>query len=264
MGKLIRQFIQSPNYVAGSAGWTINKDGSSEFNNITARGTVDVKSPVSGSEVLIAVNANQAQIFLTPDNTIAWDPGRIVALNAGSNKASLTILSPRDTTGHGQAGITLTSDTGGSNTIALITGDTIIIGNGNSSTAQLPLLAYAQTLNYYTLPLNVFTAETWHAMTLQNGWTNRGGGFVSAQYRKVACPPNSVQLTGCILAGTKVNGTVVANLPVGYRPNNRHGFPVQDTNNPAALEFATNGDLMIFDLNAGNNVQFNVVVPLDA
>jgi hypothetical protein len=106
--------------------------------------------------------------------------------------------------------------------------------------------------------------ETWHLMNLVNGWTNRGGGFVRAQYRRVPSPAGSVQLTGCILAGTKVNGTVVANLPVGYRPAARHGFPCQDTANPAALEFATNGDLMVFDLGAGANIQFNVIIPLDA
>lgn len=38
--KLIRAAIQSPNYVAGSVGWSVNQDGSSEFNNVTVRGTV--------------------------------------------------------------------------------------------------------------------------------------------------------------------------------------------------------------------------------
>lgn len=38
-GTLIRQMIQSPNYVPGVSGWTINKDGSAEFNNLTIRGT---------------------------------------------------------------------------------------------------------------------------------------------------------------------------------------------------------------------------------
>lgn len=36
---LIREAIQSQNYAAGSAGWTINQDGSAEFNNLTIRGT---------------------------------------------------------------------------------------------------------------------------------------------------------------------------------------------------------------------------------
>lgn len=37
---LRRAAIQSPNYVAGSTGWTINQDGSVEFNNGVFRGTV--------------------------------------------------------------------------------------------------------------------------------------------------------------------------------------------------------------------------------
>jgi len=37
-GKLVIPSIQSPNYVPGSVGWSINNDGSAEFNNITIRG----------------------------------------------------------------------------------------------------------------------------------------------------------------------------------------------------------------------------------
>lgn len=32
-------FLRSPNYVTGISGWTINQDGSAEFNNLTIRGT---------------------------------------------------------------------------------------------------------------------------------------------------------------------------------------------------------------------------------
>lgn len=35
---LIREAIQSPNYVVGTSGWTINRDGSAEFNDVTVRG----------------------------------------------------------------------------------------------------------------------------------------------------------------------------------------------------------------------------------
>jgi hypothetical protein len=38
LGTLIRAAIRSPNYVAGLAGWSINKDGSAEFNNLVSRG----------------------------------------------------------------------------------------------------------------------------------------------------------------------------------------------------------------------------------
>lgn len=36
---LVRQAIQSPDYSAGVSGWTVNIDGSAEFNNLTIRGT---------------------------------------------------------------------------------------------------------------------------------------------------------------------------------------------------------------------------------
>lgn len=36
---LIRAAMHSPNYVTGVSGWTINKDGSAEFNNLSLRGT---------------------------------------------------------------------------------------------------------------------------------------------------------------------------------------------------------------------------------
>ncbi len=38
---LRRAAIQSPDYVQGSAGWTINADGSAEFNDLVIRGTFD-------------------------------------------------------------------------------------------------------------------------------------------------------------------------------------------------------------------------------
>lgn len=38
-GGLVYPSIHSPNFVPGSSGWTINKDGSAEFDNLTIRGT---------------------------------------------------------------------------------------------------------------------------------------------------------------------------------------------------------------------------------
>lgn len=51
--KLIRAAIQSPNYVAGLVGWSINKDGTAEFNDATFRGTI-VVSDVNQSVLIYA------------------------------------------------------------------------------------------------------------------------------------------------------------------------------------------------------------------
>lgn len=49
---LIRNAIQSVNYTAGVSGWTINRDGSAEFNDVTVRGDLYVVDP-DGSYVHI-------------------------------------------------------------------------------------------------------------------------------------------------------------------------------------------------------------------
>lgn len=48
IGTLIRQYIQSPNYSAGVSGWSINQDGSAEFNNLVVRGTINLQPATVG------------------------------------------------------------------------------------------------------------------------------------------------------------------------------------------------------------------------
>lgn len=66
------------------------------------------------------------------------------------------------------------------------------------------------------------------APTLQNGWTNMGGSFATVGYFKG--PDSVVHLKGMIKAGTVTNGTVLFNLPAGYRPLNEHRFAVPSGN----------------------------------
>jgi hypothetical protein len=48
-GSLIRDSAHSPDYAPGTDGWTINQDGSAEFNNVNVRGTVTAGSMSAGS-----------------------------------------------------------------------------------------------------------------------------------------------------------------------------------------------------------------------
>lgn len=54
---LVRPAIRSADYVPGVSGWSINRDGSAEFSNVTTRGPVVVMSPTTG-EVLASIGAN--------------------------------------------------------------------------------------------------------------------------------------------------------------------------------------------------------------
>jgi hypothetical protein len=51
-GALIRPSIHSPDFVAGSAGWSINKDGTAEFNGITVRGTIILGNGTTNTIIL--------------------------------------------------------------------------------------------------------------------------------------------------------------------------------------------------------------------
>ncbi|MGE4953434.1 hypothetical protein AB8894_03590, partial [Yersinia enterocolitica] len=55
----------------------------------------------------------------------------------------------------------------------------------------------------------------WIPLTLMNGWTSAGGG--GGKYRKVM---GHVEIMLILNAGTTTSPTIIANLPVGYRPVN--------------------------------------------
>lgn len=69
--KLIREAIQSPNYVTGVSGWTINKDGSAEFSNATLRG-----GSVTGPRVVVGNDPLAEDLGLTASVMMYWGPGR--------------------------------------------------------------------------------------------------------------------------------------------------------------------------------------------
>ncbi len=52
-GALIYPRIKSPDYVPGVSGWSIERDGSSEFNDVVMRGELLVRDPDTGSYVRI-------------------------------------------------------------------------------------------------------------------------------------------------------------------------------------------------------------------
>lgn len=67
-GALIRESIHSPNYVTTVQGWTINKDGTAEFQEIDIRGSV------------LAGDVNGSHIILDPDVEIGFNDGFLQAV----------------------------------------------------------------------------------------------------------------------------------------------------------------------------------------
>lgn len=75
---LIRAAMHSPNYVTGVSGWTINKDGSAEFNNLTLRGTFQGNNWVMNSDGLFFYNgpaaAGNLSLAITNSGASGIDP----------------------------------------------------------------------------------------------------------------------------------------------------------------------------------------------
>lgn len=96
-GELIRESIHSPSYVAGVTGWSINKDGSAEFNNVTVRGDLVIIDPVTGRGVIIR-KANGTLQLVPPTSSVGITtitngqlrPSNIDVLNIGYNTLGLS------------------------------------------------------------------------------------------------------------------------------------------------------------------------------
>ncbi len=130
---LIRKAIRSPNYQAGTEGWTVNQDGSAEFNDVVVRGEVDVVG-TDGSHVKVDSNAGQAEIELQPpDQTGAtYTPAVIGTASAPDKSAQLLLTSPTETgSGTHTAQLQLEGSDGSNPDSAayLVADKTIIIGD---------------------------------------------------------------------------------------------------------------------------------------
>lgn len=96
-GELIRAAIRSPNYVPGVSGWTINRDGSAEFNNVTIRfdlttGSIVVGDP-SGPQVVIRTDGSKGLIeFPTNAATEVLNPEIYSQIINEGTAAELLIL----------------------------------------------------------------------------------------------------------------------------------------------------------------------------
>jgi hypothetical protein len=69
--KLIREAIQSPNYLPGVSGWSINRDGTAEFASGTFRGPISVTDPNNPDVTLGGIDAQGS--FSGPDGYFSDD-----------------------------------------------------------------------------------------------------------------------------------------------------------------------------------------------
>lgn len=117
-----------------------------------------------------------------------------------------------------------------------------------SSPAGVMMVPFAVGQDQFGVSGSPFTwPESWHALTLQNGWSAVPGLDVPACRNM---PDGTILLRGTMQGGTTAVNTIIANLPVHYRPDNTI---VLNTNSNgasalAAIGILANGDIRIASL----------------
>lgn len=108
--------------------------------------------------------------------------------------------------------------------------------------------------NTFWFPSTTSPALTWNTMTLQNGWVAHSTAYETAQYSKTSSE-NMVSLNGLIRSGTATDGTLIATLPAGFRPEGRLVFPQTNNGVVNRLEVLANGEIRIVGTGMGNTYQ---------
>lgn len=162
---LVRTAIRSPNYVVNTSGWSINRDGSAEFTNVTIRGsgTQDtlIVGPSNGAQVIVGSTSTLGFIEFPTHSAVEDDIATIVAgqFNAGAANETLSLQVQSATTTGGGGGVELqmnseandssieatwafTNETGATTHIA----GTATIVNVNTRLSVLPTAASVNSL----------------------------------------------------------------------------------------------------------------------
>lgn len=117
-------------------------------------------------------------------------------------------------------------------------GNLLYLTNGSTASAVIDGFGNMTLSGLVYTPLS---QVVWNSITLQNAWYYYGSGAVPA-YRKDG--NNNVYVKGLIKSGTAANGTVLFNLPAGFRPKEIRYFVAFDgALTPTRVEVDPNGNV---------------------
>lgn len=111
--------------------------------------------------------------------------------------------------------------------------------------------------------VHAIIVERWHYVEnteLQNGWTNPVGTV--GVFRFLRDPMGFVHIEGKLDAGTVATNTVIYTLPVGYRPQAGHRFPVVTATGGAlaTLLIQETGNIVVGGVAVTTNLYFSGII----
>jgi hypothetical protein len=236
---LVRDAMKSENYVAGTAGWQISRNGDAEFNNLVARGSF-ISGDGTGKHIAIDGSTGLIEFYTGDPEEAA--PGSIQAqVNTPDPMAVLSMLltSPESSAPTQVATISLSSQG----------------GNANGSN----IFFSAETIGV-TDAIEISTSETWHNITLLNSWATLNS--LTPQYRKDFA--GNVELIGRLSGGTT---GVIGALPSGYRPKQVLDFALKcngDASSMCWLQINTSGTITVVGNVAAAQTWLSLVLSFSA
>ena len=153
ISNLIRAAIRSPNFVTGLTGWSINRDGTAEFNNAIIRGLLQAGSIIAGSISQATIGSSILvgdQLF--DCDYIIDDSGGTILIYSLAGQTVVGISATGDGTFNVPAGVTTLKvecwGAGGGGNGSYAAPGSNIVGGGGGSGAE-----YAAEPNYPVTPL---------------------------------------------------------------------------------------------------------------
>lgn len=250
---LVRQVMQSVNFVTGVSGWAISRNGSAQFNNVTIRGGIVIGGTTLVYEGTPAAGNLIASIASAPGTDPMGNPYQEGFTSYLPGVGYVQMIDGQVNFFNTSGGVIMSlqqTDTGG----LVITG-----GSGGYLAIPVPI---ADALTASEPGAASFgTAETWHTASLGSGWTG------TAQY--TARPDGTVALRtlGSLGAGTITSGTTLFTLPAAYEPAVAQVIPAiisavgsgsAATGDSPYLQIGTNGAVDVFNISTqvATNIRF--------
>lgn len=247
-GSLIRPAAKSPDYTPGSLGWSINRDGTVEFNSGTFRGTISAATIIAS---ILETATSGARIVIDTSNTIkAYDSSGTLIMTISPTTASINITGSIKVINAAQPSFYMLCD-GGSITLndgVVTSGASFSISDGSGNQgAALIVQSPSQTSTQAAFKLiakspdgtvNPFMwvkqnmrvsgavvqadgsggAATWQTPTYGTGWAGgpSGGSRQALQYRITA--EDELWLVGAMHSTSATPNATAFTLPAAFRP----------------------------------------------
>lgn len=236
---LVRESIQSGNYETGVSGWSINRDGTAEFSDITVRGSL--RTAATGKRIELGPDyfAGGDPVILfsdSVDGSVDFDQPQVQARSFSAGRG-LVVLSERvDPSSGGSVfvrpdGITLSWED---------------IPAGGHTLVEIDEAGLSVTGTSILRVVQIATEGPTAVSAFLNGWSNFGAsGYADVTYEKE--PTGYVTVSGLVKGGTIADASSgnVFVLPAGYRPAGRLVFPSVANNGFGRVDVTAAGEVRV-------------------